>query len=86
MTQAEPIIIAAVEGGGTSFVVAVAEVNPDEQVAFGQAPPRILQREEIDSSHDDPTITLTQCATFFENHKPDEGYHALPQKTTMRCY
>jgi fructokinase len=66
-----PIIIAAVEGGGTSFVVAVAEV------VSGETTPKVLFRSEVDSSHDNPTKTLQECATFFQKHKPDQGYHAL---------
>lgn len=65
-----PTIIAAVEGGGTTFVVAVAEL-------VGTQTPTILHRFEVDSSHDDPQQTLAACADFFQNHKPNGGYHAL---------
>jgi len=71
--MSDPLLIAAVEGGGTSFVVAVAEFFP------GKDNPRILHRAEIDSSHDDPSQTLEECATFFRKHKSisADGYAAL---------
>jgi fructokinase len=65
-----PVIIAAVEGGGTSFVVAVAELVSD-------GPPKILFRSEVDSSHDKPHQTLDECVSFYQKHKPKDGYHAL---------
>lgn len=65
-----PVIVAAVEAGGTSFVVCVAELIDGRT-------PKILFREEIDSSHDNPQKTLDTCAEFFRNHKPDDGYHGL---------
>mmetsp|Transcript_17507 Transcript_17507/g.24622 ORF Transcript_17507/g.24622 Transcript_17507/m.24622 type:complete len:400 (-) Transcript_17507:218-1417(-) len=67
------ILIAIVEGGGTSFRVAVAEL----QRKIVEIPPIILHRSSIDSSHDDPTKTLTECVSFFTKHKPSGGYHAL---------
>ena len=63
-------IVAAVEGGGTSFVVAVAEVRKNQ-------PPKILQKAEFDSSHDQPHKTLSECASFLETHKPEQGYASL---------
>ena len=83
----EPIILAVVEGGGTSFVVVVAEVSTNEtddstksdsgNNNHPQLPAKILHRSEIDSSHDNPTKTLEECAEFFVNYKPSGGYHAL---------
>jgi fructokinase len=70
MAKEDPVIIAAVEGGGTSFVVAVAEL-------VNGSSPKILFRSEVDSSHDKPQQTLGECATFFRQHKPKDGYHAL---------
>jgi fructokinase len=70
MSKKEPVIIAAVEGGGTSFVIVVAELVPGST-------PKILVREEVDSSHDNPLKTLDECCAFFEKFKPSEGYHAL---------
>ncbi|VEU37113.1 unnamed protein product [Pseudo-nitzschia multistriata] len=68
-----PVLVAAVEGGGTSFVVAVAEINMQSNNT------QILHRAEIDSSHDDPNRTLEECASFFRNHKniSEDGYRAL---------
>lgn len=65
-----PILVAAVEGGGTSFVVAVAELLPAGNV-------QILHKLEVDSARDNTQETLAECASFFEEHKPDGGYHAL---------
>ena len=65
-----PILVAAVEGGGTSFVVAIAELLPAGNV-------QILHKLEVDSTRDNPQETLAECASFFERHKPDGGYHAL---------
>ena len=68
-SDSDPILIAAVEGGGTSFVVAVADVS-DGNV-------QILISKEVVTSNDNPNQTLAECASFFEQHKPDGGYHAL---------
>jgi len=77
-----PILIAAVEGGGTSFVVAVAELSPGntkEDKNNNDNKIRILHRAEIDSSHDNPNQTLEECASFFRKHKTisKDGYRAL---------
>jgi len=66
-----PVILAAVEGGGTSFRVAICEVSPDAVI------PTILHRTQIDSSHSDPHWTLDECTRFLYQHKPPKGYHAL---------
>jgi fructokinase len=65
-------IVAAVEGGGTSFVVAVARLR-----SGSQAPPEVLFLREINSSHDQPQQTLKECAEFFISHKPENGFVAL---------
>jgi fructokinase len=67
----EERIIAAVEGGGTSFVVAVAKLVPHSST------PQILHRVEVDSSHDQPSKTLSECAEFLREHQPPQGYSAL---------
>jgi fructokinase len=71
--EKEEIIIAAVEGGGTSFRVAICRVD----AANSNSIPEILHRVEIDSSHDDPNRTLQECTAFLSAHKPVKGYHAL---------
>lgn len=77
----DPILIAAVEGGGTSFVVAVAEFSPGNTKKNNNSNNdiRILHRDEIDSSHDNPDQTLKECASFFRKHKNirKDGYAAL---------
>lgn len=77
--MADPVYIAAMEGGGTSFVVAVAEVlraaDGNELEILGDRY-RILYRAEIGSSHDRPHQTLDECASFFRLHNPGR-YDAL---------
>jgi fructokinase len=70
MTDLEDIRVAAVEGGGTSFVVAVAKLVPGDF-------PQILHQVAVDSSHDRPDQTLEECADFLKAHKPESGYAAL---------
>lgn len=69
MELGDPVIVAAVEGGGTSFVVAIAALEDGKR--------EILHRTEVDSSHDRPQQTLKECADFLKQHKPSRGYHAL---------
>jgi fructokinase len=80
-TSATVKTIAAVEGGGTSFVVATAQiriVNDGTTTRISSTTqPTILHRAEIDSSHDQPQRTLEECAAFFQKHKPPAGYDAL---------
>lgn len=64
------VIVASVEAGGTTFVVAVAELVPS-----GAA--KILYRHEVDSSRGRPQETLSECAAFFKKYKPADGYSAL---------
>jgi fructokinase len=74
----EPILIAAVEGGGTSFVVAVAQIEITASNNNNDNVPRILYRKEIDSSHDDPNRTLSECVSFFRKHNNNgNGYRSL---------
>ena len=85
-----PITVAAVEGGGTTFCIAVAQLHAD------YAHPKITHRISIDSSHEDPQRTLFECACFLKGNRPRGGYHALglatfgpvgvdPSKTTYGC-
>jgi fructokinase len=70
-TCSYPAIIAAVEGGGTSFRVAVCRVDNSHSL------PTILTRTEIDSSND-PCQTLDACVSFLRAHRPAPGgYQAL---------
>jgi fructokinase len=68
------VCIAAVEGGGTSFVVSVASVASSTSISTA---PNIMRKAEIDSSHDQPHKTLKECAEFFRTHRPQSGYDAL---------
>ena len=66
-------ILVAVEGGGTSFRLAVCELS-----STTTDDPRIIARTEIDSSHDNPQTTLRECVAFLLEHKPaGVGYDAL---------
>lgn len=69
VSQEEPVLVAALEGGGTSFRVAVAQLGDDL--------PKVLYRTSVDSSHDDPARTLEECASFLKQHRPSNGYGAL---------
>jgi fructokinase len=75
------IYVAAVEGGGTSFRVAICQIElstTDSQKKQDDVPPKIVHRIQIDSSGDDPQICLRQCADFLRKHKPHpNGYQAL---------
>ncbi|KAL7561835.1 hypothetical protein ACA910_009674 [Epithemia clementina (nom. ined.)] len=78
-------LLAAVEGGGTSFRVVVFQVNPSavtgsDALESNLEEPEVVARDEFDSSHDNsPQETLQQCAAFFQKHKPSngKGYAAL---------
>lgn len=75
---ADPYIV-AVEGGGTSFRVAICRVPPDYTLRSKDNVPfsAVMHRIEIDSSHDRPADTLAECVTFLTRHKPIDGYAAL---------
>jgi len=65
-----------VEGGGTSFRVAVCRLEN------ANSDPEIIARDEFDSSHDHPKQTLAECVAFFQKHNPQNnnrtsGYDAL---------
>lgn len=60
------IVVAAVEAGGTTFVVCTAEVSSNSK-------PRILHRREVDSSYLKPADTIKQCAEFLLEFKPKGG-------------
>lgn len=85
------VLLAAVEGGGSSFRVVVFQVDPSALTSPSSDPfvgsistlenntaPNIIARDEFDSSHDStPQETLQKCCAFFEKHKPLTGYAAL---------
>jgi fructokinase len=54
-------LVAAVEGGGTSFKVAICQA--------GKGGDKILHRLSVDSSTGDPATTLTRCALFLRKQK-----------------
>jgi fructokinase len=61
--------VAAVEGGGTSFKVAIGRIDSYHE------PPTIVHRTQISSRQ--PSETLDACAAFLRQHKPTHGYTAL---------
>lgn len=86
----DPITVAAVEGGGTTFCIAVARLNSQGQK------PTIVHRISIDSSHEDPKRTIWECCTFLKGSQPPGGYAALglatfgpvgvdPERDTYGC-
>lgn len=89
MSTSQAITVAAVEGGGTTFCIAVAQLTQDGGT-------NIVHRISIDSSHEDPQRTLWECSTFLKGNKPPGGYAALglatfgpvgldPEKETYGC-
>lgn len=74
-------ILAAVEGGGTSFVVTIAELQPQNSIATTSpdAIPhtrfKILHKTSIKTTT--PEETLAKSAEFFTNHFPSNGYDSL---------
>ena len=76
ITTPEPILLAAVEGGGTAFKVSVCEMFPEHTI---ETLPKVLYRTEIDASQ--PDACLTQCADFLRQHMPPGGYAALGMAT-----
>jgi fructokinase len=62
----DDLLVAAVEGGGTSFRVAIATLSSGE----------IVQETQVPSDRD-PKVTLANCGAFLVQHKPPSGYAAL---------
>jgi fructokinase len=85
----DSVIVAAVEGGGTSFKVAVVRLHllsPSSSSASSSSSSssrsssdyrvEILHRDEVPSDAD-PHWCLRQCAAFFRTHTPPKGYRSL---------
>lgn len=73
-------ILAAVEGGGTSFVLTIAELQPSlNATASGDTIPytrfRIIHKTSIKTTT--PEETLTKSAHFFSTHCSSDGYEGL---------
>lgn len=71
-TTEEPLLIAAVEGGGTAFKVTVCQLDQDVEKL-----PLVLYKTQVDSSQQDPQQCLAQIADFLIAHRPPQGYAAL---------
>jgi fructokinase len=73
----DTIVFAAVEGGGTSFSLLIAEFRPQDPECISHTPFRIVAHTTVSSSSDNPAQTLNEAAEFFQIHKPPQGYAAL---------
>mmetsp|Transcript_10693 Transcript_10693/g.19531 ORF Transcript_10693/g.19531 Transcript_10693/m.19531 type:complete len:415 (-) Transcript_10693:1323-2567(-) len=77
----EDVIIAAVEGGGTTFVVSLARmvVDPSESKAGCESftDLQVLETHTISSELETPQHTLDEVADFLMAHKPPQEYAAL---------
>jgi hypothetical protein len=60
-------LVAAVEGGGTSFSVAICQAAGGGHRGDDNDH-KILHRLSVDSSTGDPATTLTRCALFLRKH------------------
>ncbi len=70
-------LLAAVEGGGTSFIVTVAllKSTPIDNVTIPHTKFEILHQESIQTTS--PSETLENACKFFRKHCPVQGYDAL---------
>lgn len=71
-----PALIAALEGGGTTFLVTVAllrDHNSNETLPNTEF--EILHQESIKTTS--PSETLEKASSFFRKHCPEQGYDAL---------
>jgi fructokinase len=73
-----PTLLAAVEGGGTSFVLTIAELLSADESDTSTIPHtqfKIIHKRSVKSTT--PEETLSQVANFFSFNFPDNGYDAL---------
>jgi len=69
-------LLAAVEGGGTSFVVTIALLKPSiDNATIPHTKFEILHQDIIITTT--PSETLANTCNFFMKHCPDNGYDAL---------
>mmetsp|Transcript_27212 Transcript_27212/g.40933 ORF Transcript_27212/g.40933 Transcript_27212/m.40933 type:complete len:348 (+) Transcript_27212:92-1135(+) len=76
-------LLAAVEGGGTSFVLTIAELQPStstnassgDEVVIPHTRFKIIQKTSVSTTT--PEETLLNSARFFSSHCPDRGYDSL---------
>mmetsp|Transcript_12704 Transcript_12704/g.19038 ORF Transcript_12704/g.19038 Transcript_12704/m.19038 type:complete len:408 (-) Transcript_12704:20-1243(-) len=74
---AKQALIAAVEGGGTSFIVTIALVRTCEtpNLTIPHTRFEILHQETILTTT--PSETLDKTSNFFSKHRPQNGYDSL---------
>lgn len=72
-----PALIAALEGGGTTFLVTVALLrhHDDLDPTVPNTDFEILHKESINTTT--PSETLEKASQFFRRHCPQQGYDAL---------
>jgi fructokinase len=75
-------LLAAVEGGGTSFVLTIAELQPSTndttteiETMIPHTQFKIIHKTAIKTTT--PEETLSKSAEFFSTHRPEEGYDSL---------
>eukprot|EP01083_Nonionella_stella_P082464 227603_1 len=77
-------LLAAVEGGGTSFVVTIALLRPEAEAKDPYpSPSQLIPHTSFEIIHQQsiptttPNETLAKCVHFFQQHAPEQGYDAL---------
>ena len=77
LESSKQALIAAVEGGGTSFIVTIALVKPRpiQNITIPHTRFEILHQETILTTA--PSETLANVSHFFSKHRPEKGYDSL---------
>lgn len=80
MSKRAPVFLAAIEGGGTTFVLVVAILHtntntPRPQGCIPHTNFEIVYQMTVPSSQS-PGITLSRCASFFQSKRPQNGGYA----------
>eukprot|EP01083_Nonionella_stella_P287701 979400_1 len=86
-------LLAAVEGGGTSFVVTIALLRPEAKDPYpsttsspstpSPSASQLIPHTSFEIIHQQsiptttPNETLAKCVHFFQQHAPEQGYDAL---------
>mmetsp|Transcript_1164 Transcript_1164/g.3138 ORF Transcript_1164/g.3138 Transcript_1164/m.3138 type:complete len:418 (-) Transcript_1164:54-1307(-) len=88
-TRNEGVYVAAVEGGGTTFVVSIARVllessdasspssSSDVLVLDPSTSLEVVRTTTVPSSSISPTETLNRCAVFLRDYRPPEGFASV---------
>jgi fructokinase len=82
----KPVYLAAVEGGGTTFLASIALIIPSTDTddtantfAIGPTTLRIIQTATFPPNHESwtPSQILSAISQFFTSHRPIDGYSSL---------